>query len=114
MYYYGIMFGLRKIALGYLTLLCLSVSLQAQDKNPLIKVMSFNIRYGTAQDGKNVWSNRKDFVIETIKQFDPDLSLGAWCPILGGLSRCGSDLPWSDFLYRRDRGSRADPRDGAR
>lgn len=67
------MFGLRNITIGFLALLCVSASLQAQDKNPLIKVMSFNIRYGTAQDGKNVWSNRKDFVIETIKQFDPDL-----------------------------------------
>ncbi|MGE0131105.1 MAG: endonuclease/exonuclease/phosphatase family protein [Blastocatellales bacterium] len=38
-----------------------------------VRVMSFNIRYGTAKDGDNHWDNRKDFLIETIKAFDPDL-----------------------------------------
>lgn len=38
-----------------------------------IRVMSFNIRYGTANDGDNHWSKRKDFLAETIKTFDPDL-----------------------------------------
>jgi endonuclease/exonuclease/phosphatase family metal-dependent hydrolase len=38
-----------------------------------IRVMSFNIRYGTAKDGENHWDHRKDFVVETIRQFNPDL-----------------------------------------
>ncbi|MEW6130331.1 MAG: endonuclease/exonuclease/phosphatase family protein [Acidobacteriota bacterium] len=38
-----------------------------------IRVMSFNIRYGTANDGENRWDNRKDFLVATIKAFDPDL-----------------------------------------
>lgn len=38
-----------------------------------IRVMSFNIRYGTARDGDNHWERRKDFVAETIAAFDPDL-----------------------------------------
>jgi endonuclease/exonuclease/phosphatase family metal-dependent hydrolase len=38
-----------------------------------IKVMSFNIRYGTAKDGENHWDKRKDFLAETIKAFGPDL-----------------------------------------
>jgi endonuclease/exonuclease/phosphatase family metal-dependent hydrolase len=38
-----------------------------------VRVMSFNIRYGTATDGDNHWEKRKDFLIETIKAFDPDL-----------------------------------------
>ena len=37
------------------------------------RVMSFNIRYGTAKDGENHWSKRKDFLIETINAFGPDL-----------------------------------------
>ncbi len=37
------------------------------------RVMSFNIRYGTAKDGENHWSKRKDFLIETIEAFGPDL-----------------------------------------
>lgn len=38
-----------------------------------VRVMSFNIRYGTANDGENRWDLRRDFVIDTIEAFDPDL-----------------------------------------
>lgn len=38
-----------------------------------LRVMSFNIRYGTANDGENNWSKRREFLIETIRAFDPDL-----------------------------------------
>lgn len=38
-----------------------------------VRVMSFNIRYGTADDGENHWDRRKEFVVETIQAFDPDL-----------------------------------------
>ena len=47
-------------------------SSQAAD-TPLLKVMSFNIRYGAADDGSNSWQHRKDLVLETIQVFDPDL-----------------------------------------
>lgn len=38
-----------------------------------IRVMSFNIRNGYARDGDNAWPKRKDFVVDTIKAFNPDL-----------------------------------------
>ena len=38
-----------------------------------VKVMSFNIRYGTAADGPNHWDLRKDAVVQTILEFQPDL-----------------------------------------
>ena len=38
-----------------------------------VRVMSFNIRYGTANDGENHWDKRKEFLLETIKAFAPDL-----------------------------------------
>ncbi len=38
-----------------------------------VRVMSFNIRYGTAKDGENHWDRRKDFLVETILAFQPDL-----------------------------------------
>ncbi|MFK7738335.1 MAG: endonuclease/exonuclease/phosphatase family protein [Pirellulaceae bacterium] len=38
-----------------------------------IKVMSFNVRYGAANDGPNHWDKRKPLVAETIREFDPDL-----------------------------------------
>ena len=38
-----------------------------------LRVMSFNIRYGTARDGDNHWDKRNEFVADTIRAFDPDL-----------------------------------------
>ena len=38
-----------------------------------LRVMSFNIRYGTANDGADAWPRRRQLVVQTIRQFDPDL-----------------------------------------
>lgn len=38
-----------------------------------LTVMSFNIRYGAANDGENHWNKRKEFVVETIQEVSPDL-----------------------------------------
>lgn len=35
--------------------------------------MTFNIRYGTADDGENSWQFRKDMLIETLKRYQPDI-----------------------------------------
>lgn len=37
-----------------------------------LNVMSFNVRYGTANDGPNHWNNRKDILVDTIKTYAPD------------------------------------------
>jgi endonuclease/exonuclease/phosphatase family metal-dependent hydrolase len=38
-----------------------------------LKIMSFNIRLGVANDGENHWDKRKELVLETIQNFGPDL-----------------------------------------
>ena len=38
-----------------------------------LRVMTFNVRYGTAPDGNNSWSKRKDTVVNCVKQYDPDI-----------------------------------------
>ncbi|MDD2464344.1 MAG: endonuclease/exonuclease/phosphatase family protein [Desulfobulbus sp.] len=48
----------------------------------MIRVMSFNVRYGLADDGENHWNNRKDLALERIQAFDPDLL---------GLQECRDD-----------------------
>jgi endonuclease/exonuclease/phosphatase family metal-dependent hydrolase len=58
--------------LGILLLL-LSLFMPGQAGSGDLSVMSFNIRYGTAEDGDNHWNKRKDFLIETIRSFNPDL-----------------------------------------
>lgn len=36
-------------------------------------VMTYNIRLDVASDGENAWPNRKDFVLEQIKFYNPDI-----------------------------------------
>jgi len=46
----------------------------AQDEGPPeLRVMSFNIRYGSANDGKDSWTNRQKLVVTVIKASAPDL-----------------------------------------
>jgi endonuclease/exonuclease/phosphatase family metal-dependent hydrolase len=46
---------------------------QTNSNQAEIRVMSYNIRYGTANDGANHWNRRKELLVSTIKAFDPDL-----------------------------------------
>lgn len=39
----------------------------------MIRIMSFNIRYGLADDGQNRWENRKGLTVARIQAFNPDL-----------------------------------------
>ena len=40
---------------------------------PPLRVMSFNVRFGTADDGADGWSLRYDLLVRTIRRYDPDL-----------------------------------------
>ncbi|MGA1367092.1 MAG: endonuclease/exonuclease/phosphatase family protein [Blastocatellia bacterium] len=46
---------------------------QSVQSSRTVRVMSYNIRYGTANDGENHWDKRRTFLLDTIRQFDPDL-----------------------------------------
>jgi endonuclease/exonuclease/phosphatase family metal-dependent hydrolase len=68
------MLALRLVFVVLLScLLCGPAPGLAGQQPSYVRVMSYNIRYGTAGDGDNHWDKRKDFLIETIKAFDPDL-----------------------------------------
>ena len=84
-----------------------------------IVVMSFNIRYGTANDGENSWKKRKDIVVEVIRNCSPDLIgtqeglrfqldyIKEGLPGYGeiGIGRADGDTSgeYAAILYRRDR-----------
>ena len=55
---------------------CISSQEQTQKRTETsrtsLRAMSFNIRLGVAKDGENHWDKRKDFVVETIKNYDAD------------------------------------------
>lgn len=38
-----------------------------------LRVMSFNVRFGKANDGENHWDKRKTMVAETVREFAPDM-----------------------------------------
>ncbi len=48
----------------------------------MLRVMSFNIRYGLANDGENRWERRREFALARIRAFAPDLL---------GLQECRDD-----------------------
>ena len=54
----------------------------------MLKLMTFNIRYGLADDEINKWDNRKQLVIDRIKYTDPDLI---------GMQECRDDFQ-ADFI----------------
>ncbi|HEX5734337.1 MAG TPA: endonuclease/exonuclease/phosphatase family protein [Blastocatellia bacterium] len=68
------MLALRlKLLMLVVCLVCGFGSGLADGKSADVRVMSFNIRFGTAPDGDNHWEKRKQFLVETIRAFDPDL-----------------------------------------
>lgn len=50
-----------------------AVTCTAAETGEVVRVMTFNLRYGTAKDGDNHWDRRKVFLAETIRSFEPDL-----------------------------------------
>ena len=38
-----------------------------------LRVMTFNVRYPSPNDGANVWENRKDILVDAIREYEPDV-----------------------------------------
>lgn len=72
----------------------------------VVRVMSFNIRYGTARDGDDHWDRRKAFLVDTIRAYDPDL-LGTQEVLAGQADFLRQQLPGYGFVGTgRDDGAR--------
>lgn len=85
----------------------------------MLKVVTFNIRYGNAQDGPDRWDSRRHIVLETIRGFDADVlglqealafqadEIAEALPEYGMISTCRDDGQRRGeacpILYRRDR-----------
>lgn len=54
-------------------LFVLMTNLTAEPADVDLTAMSFNIRYGTANDGDNSWPKRSDTVVNAITSHDPDI-----------------------------------------
>lgn len=62
-----------------------------------MKVMTYNIRYATEEDGENSWSKRKDFLTEQIKFYEPDI-LGVQEALLKQLEHLEKNTGIYDYL----------------
>jgi endonuclease/exonuclease/phosphatase family metal-dependent hydrolase len=86
---------------------------------PNLVVMTFNIRYGTANDGENNWANRKEMACDVVRRNNPDLvglqealrfqiddmraALPQYAEIGGGRDDGKTKGEYSAILYRKDR-----------
>lgn len=63
-----------KIPIAATMLLLATIAGPAQQApRPAVDVMSFNIRYGTANDGENHWTLRRDFLFDVVRSIDADI-----------------------------------------
>ena len=84
----------------------LSAACSSPQAAPLA-VMSFNIRYGTAEDGDDHWRYRADLVAETIRAADPDV-IGVQEALRFQLDELGAALPsYGELGVGRDDGREA-------
>lgn len=113
----------KSLALSLAVVLCFCLTLAQQpagsETRAPIRVMTFNIRVGTAPDGENRWENRKDLVIEVIRKNHPDLlglqealrfqidalleALPEYAEIGQGRDNGKAAGEYSPILYRRER-----------
>lgn len=61
------------VVAGITWLTAVAVAADRDPDSPPVRVMSFNVRYGTAADGDDAWSRRRGAVIDVIREFDPDI-----------------------------------------
>ena len=58
---------------SFLFTVCAISSAHSDNPSNAHRIMSFNIRYGSANDGENSWTNRKELLFEVIKEYNPDI-----------------------------------------
>lgn len=63
---------LWKAVLAMAVIQCFNLGAVAEKASDL-KVMTYNVRYGTADDGENAWPKRRETLIRSIQHYDPDI-----------------------------------------
>lgn len=96
-----------KSILLWLLIFC-SFTLSAQFESETLAICSFNIRYGTARDGLNSWKHRKEFLVDVIKDINPDV-IGMQEALISQLRYIDNQLPkYSRFGIGRDGGNKGE------
>jgi endonuclease/exonuclease/phosphatase family metal-dependent hydrolase len=69
-----VLLGRRVLALALATLGAFATAAPGSAQQPApLRVLSFNIRYGTADDGDNHWRHRKDLVVRALRESGADV-----------------------------------------
>lgn len=69
-----------------------------------VTVMTFNIRYGTADDGEDAWAKRRNLLVQVIRAADPDI-IGLQEALRFQLDELRADLPqYAEVGVGRDDG----------
>lgn len=61
------------ISVSLLLIKCSAIDKSFSFNATEIKVMTFNIRYGSANDGENSWDKRKDILFDVVQNFNADI-----------------------------------------
>jgi len=107
------------VSLAILLGLCCADAVGAGADELELRIMTFNIRYGSANDGENHWKNRREMVFDVIRNHPSDVvglqealrfqidEIREAQPIYGeiGVARedGNNDGEYSSILYRTDR-----------
>src|SRR5688572_24533450 len=91
-----------------LFLLALACAPSAGDvRDSDLRVMSFNIRYGTARDSIDSWPHRREMVFDVMRSFDADI-MGLQEALRFQLDEVGAALPaYAELGVGRDDGKTA-------
>ena len=104
---------------GVLSSVASSLATTSEQSTEQLALMTFNIRYGTAKDGENSWTNRRELLFEVVREVNADL-VGVQEALDGQMQELLAALPqyaaigvgrddgrrrgeYAAILYRRDR-----------
>ena len=65
--------AMQTVAAVLAVLLCVSVTFGQKATAQGLRLMTFNIRYGTANDGDNSWVHRRELVFRVVREQDADI-----------------------------------------
>jgi len=97
----------RRLRVLAVVALALVVSCALRPESQPLAMMSFNIRYGTANDGENSWAQRRELVFDVIREHDPDV-VGVQEALRFQLDEIGAAVPgYGELGVGRDDGREA-------
>ena len=74
-------------------LLFMQITLYSQS----MELMTYNIKYANENDGENSWSNRKDWITDQIKFYEPDI-LGVQEAVFSQLDHFSANMPQYKYV----------------